>query len=153
MNFIKKHSGISLLEALISIAVLALVTTILVSAFGSFRASQGLSEAHSSVIGMIKDARARTSASSLNSNYGVHFEVDKTVLFKGNAYNPIDPSNEIYILPQFVEINSINLTGGAVDAIFTRLNGTTTASGTISLRSKNSVATYVITLESTGVVK
>lgn len=149
----KKRLGISLLEILISIAVLVLAGTILMSAFGSFRASQGLLEAHSNIIGAIKEARARTLSSNSNSNYGIHFEADKTVLFKGNSYNALDPENNIYLLPTSTEINAISLTGGAVDAVFTRLNGTTTASGTISVRSKRNGAAHIITLEPTGVVK
>lgn len=153
MDTFKKKLGISLLEILISFSVLALVSAILLYAFGNFRAAQDLSEAHSNIIGAIKEARARTLSSNANSNYGVHFETAKAVLFKGNSYNALDPENNAYILPTSTEINIISLTGGAVETVFTRLNGTTTTSGTISVRSKRNGAANIITLEPTGVVK
>lgn len=153
MDTLKKKLGISLLEILISFSVLALVSAILMYAFGNFRAAQDLSEAHSNIIGVIKEARARTLSSNANSNYGVHFEAAKAVLFKGNSYNALDSENDIYFLPVSTEINIVSLTGGAVETVFTRLNGTTTTSGTISVRAKRNGATNVITLEPTGVVK
>ena len=138
---------------LITFAVIAIVSGIFVSSFSSFRSAQDLAETQANIIGIINDARARTLASDSNSNYGVHFETAKTVLFKGNVYSAPDPSNEIYTVPGSVEISSISLTGGTVDIVFTRLNGTTAASGTISIRSKRTGSTAVITLEPTGVVK
>ena len=153
MNKTKKIFGFSLLETIITLAILAVVSTILVYAFSSFRAAQDLSEAHANIIGMIKDARARTLASDANSNYGVHFEISRAVLFKGNSYSSSDPNNDIYFLPATTELNPINLTSSAVDTVFTRLNGTTTTSGTITIRSLRNSATRVITLEPTGVVK
>ena len=153
MKGIKKNSGFTLLEMLITFAVIAIVSGIFVSSFSSFRSAQDLSETQANIIGIINGARSRTLASDSNSNYGVHFETAGAVLFKGNVYSAPDPSNKIYTVPGSVEISSISLTGGTVDTVFTRLNGTTTASGTISIRSKRTGSTAVITLEPTGVVK
>ena len=144
--------GFTLLEVLISVAILAIVGTILISAFGSFRAAEDLREAHSNIIGLLKDARARTLSSDSNSGYGVHFETLRAVLFKGVAYSSSDPLNEIYNLPGSVQISTISL-GGPVDTVFTRLLGTTTSSGTVILQSLRNSSTKVITIEPTGVVK
>ena len=141
----------TLIELLVSIFIIAVVAAIFISAFSTFRENSQLSEAHSAIIGMIKDARSRTLSSRGNSAYGVHFETAKTVLFKGDIYNPADASNEPYFLPTSVQISTINLTGGAVDTVFTRLLGTTTASGTVTISSKRDVgSTRVITILCTG---
>ena len=153
MEKTKQNFGFGLLETIITLAIITLAAAILMSAFGSFRAASDLTETHSNIIGIIKDARARTLASNSNSNYGVHFATDRSVLFKGNSYSSSDPNNDVYLLPASTEISAINLTGGAVDTVFTRLNGTTTTSGTISIRSKRNSSTRIITLEPTGVVK
>lgn len=143
--------GITLLELLIVIAVMILVSFLISGVFSSFRATNVLIEADSGVIGLLRDARSRTLAGELNSNFGVHFENTKAVLFKGDIYNASAPENEPYILPGMIEINNINLTGGATEVIFTRLFGTTTASGTVSLRSRsNTSKTRTVSIFSTG---
>ena len=146
-------SGVTLLEILISVAIIAIVATMLVGVFSAWRASGDLENARSNIIGILKDARSRTLASESNTTYGVHFETEKAALFKGNVYNSSDPANENYNLPGSIKINDISLTGGAVDTVFTRLLGTTTASGTITLESKRNQNTRLITIFATGNVE
>lgn len=148
------RNGFTLLEIILGLAVIAIISGILLSAFASFREAGQLTEAHSSIIGILKDARSRTLASKNNSNYGAHFEETKTVLFKGSAYSSSDTSNETYLLPAGIKISSVDLTGGAVDTVFTRLLGTTTASGSVTISSRhNGGQSKTITILSTGVVK
>ena len=146
-------NGFTIIESLVSVAITAIVATMLVWAFGSFREASGLSEAHSTILGILEDARARTLAAELNSAHGVHFQTDRAVLFRGNAYNAVATSNESYILPTTVQISNISL-GGPSDVLFSRFVGTTTASGTITIQSISSPAkTRTITILQTGVVK
>lgn len=142
--------GITLLEILMSIAIIAVVAAMLIGVFGGWRAGGDLEDARSNIIGILKDARSRTLASESNTSYGVHFETEKAVLFQGAAYNSSDPKNEIYSLSGSIKISSISLTGGAADTVFTRLLGTTTASGTITIESKRNQNTRVITIFATG---
>ena len=143
-----------MLEMLISFFVIAIVATILFSAFGVFRESNDLQSARETIIGLLRDARSRAIGSQDKKTYGVHFETAKAVLFKGAVYSASDPANEPYFLPVSVEISARSLTGGAVDTIFSILGGTTTASGTITLSSKrDSSKTRAITIFSTGVVE
>ena len=142
--------GVTLLEILISVAIIAIVATMLIGVFGAWRASGDLEDARSNVMGLLKDARSRTLASKNNTTYGVRFETERAVLFKGTVYSSSDPANENYNLPGSIKINDISLTGGAVDTVFTRLNGTTTASGTITLESKRNQNTRLITIFATG---
>ncbi len=144
----------TLIELLVSFLIIAVIATIFMSAFSTFRENSQLSEAHSAIISMLKDARGRTLSSQNKSNYGVHFETAKAVLFKSNVYNSADAANEPYFLPTAVKIGAITLTGGAVDTVFTRLLGTTTASGTVTISSKRSGgSTRAITILSTGNAK
>ena len=146
--------GVTLIELLVSIFIIAVVATIFMSAFSTFRENSQLTEAHSAIIGILKDARSIATSSQGKTTYGVHFETAKAVLFKGSTYSASDASNESYVLPAPVEISAISLTGGAADTIFSILGGTTTASGTVTLRSKkNTSKTRVITIFSTGTVE
>jgi len=146
-----RYRGITLLEIIVALGILAFAATMIGSVFSNFSDSGKLIEAHSGIIGMLRDAKSRTLASELSSNYGVHFQSDRVVLFRGDAYNAGDSSNEDYVLSDRVEINAIALTGGASDIIFTRLQGTTTASGTVTVRSINNLSkTRTITVLPSG---
>ncbi len=143
--------GITLVEALVALAIVAVAAALIGSVMSSFGESNKLTEADSGIIGLLRDARSRTLASEANSNYGVHFENTRAVLFQGDIYNQASPSNEAYELPSSIEIYNIALTGGVSDLVFTRLYGTTTASGTVHLRSRNDPSkTKTISVYSTG---
>ncbi|KKT42049.1 hypothetical protein A2W54_03380 [Candidatus Giovannonibacteria bacterium RIFCSPHIGHO2_02_43_13] len=146
--------GITLLEMLVAMGILIIAATMIESVFSNFSDSGKLIEAHSGLIGVLRDARSRTLASESSSNYGVHFQSDRAILFRGNTYNAADPANEAYVLSGRSEIGAIALSGGASDLIFTRLHGTTTASGTITIRSTNNPSkTRIITILPSGGVQ
>lgn len=146
--------GFTLLETIMGLFIIVVIMTMFLGAFSSFRESNDLQTAHSTIIGTLKDARGRALASENNNTYGVHFEASKAVLFRGSAYNSSDASNEPYILPPTAKISTISLTGGAVDTIFSRLGGTTTASGSVTISSKNTSARIkTITITTTGNVQ
>ncbi len=143
--------GITLLELIIALAIIALVAVLIGGVFSSFRTNNVLTTADSIVVGLLRDARGRTLASESNSNYGVHFVNTKAGVCKGDSYNAASSTNEADLLRFDREISSINLTGGASDVVFTRLYGTTTASGTITLRPKSDTSkTRDISILSTG---
>ena len=54
----------TLIELLASIFIIAILATIFMSAFSTFRENSQLSEAHSAIIGMLKDARSRAPSKS-----------------------------------------------------------------------------------------
>lgn len=144
--------GVTLLEILIALSILVLMSVFLFGAFAEFQTMSTLVEAKSEIVGMLRDARTRTLASRNNTNYGVHFEETKAVLFEGNTYNALAPSNEAYQL-RFARISAINL-GGASEIVFARLSGITSASGNIILEStRNASKTETITILATGVVQ
>ncbi len=146
--------GMTILEILISAVIIVMVISILWSALSSFRNSNDITSANATIIGVLQDARARSLASQSNTNYGVHFETTKTVLFLGNSYSSSTTTNEVYLLPGSVQISAVGLTGGAVDVVFSRLGATTTVSGTVTIASKrDSSNTKTITIFSTGVVQ
>lgn len=142
--------GITFIELLISIAIITVLVILVISGFNSFRESAQLSEAHSTILGMLHDARSRTLSGEKNTQYGMHFETNQAVLFFGASYSSGSASNEPYTLPPLSRISSINL-GGLVDVVFARLTGVASASGTITIEStSNPSKTKIITVLSSG---
>ncbi|KKU43464.1 MAG: gyrase subunit B protein [Microgenomates group bacterium GW2011_GWA1_46_7] len=90
-NILKNNNarGITLLELLVVLGVLAIVATLLTGALAEFRTTSALAEAKSEIIGILRDARSRTIASRNNMQYGVHFDLAENIvaLFEGDTYN------------------------------------------------------------------
>lgn len=146
----KVQTGITLIEILISIAIISVVVILFTSGFNSFRESAQLNEAHSAILSILRDARSRTLSGEKNTQYGVHFETNQIVLFSGSSYSSGSSLNEIYALPSLARVSSINL-GGSTDIIFARLTGSASANGTVIIESvSNPLKTKTITILSSG---
>ncbi|MBI2023222.1 prepilin-type N-terminal cleavage/methylation domain-containing protein [Candidatus Giovannonibacteria bacterium] len=145
--------GLTLLEILISLAIILIAGSILAYAFSGFRANSELSEAQAAITGMLQEARSRTLASENATTYGVHFEAERTVLFAGSSYNAADPSNKEYVLPTRVSISAINIAGGVSDIIFARLSGRASATGTMQLLTKDTAKSKTINILSAGIAE
>lgn len=145
--------GFSLLEILISIAVISVVSVLVVSGFSSFRESAQLNEAQSQILGNLRDARNRTLSSQKNTQYGVHFEASRIVLFSGSSYSAGSSLNEPHLFPPITRISSISF-GGPIDIVFARLTGAASASGTVTIESiSNTSKTKIITILSSGIAE
>ncbi len=126
------QKGISLLETLIVIAILSLFSAFSYSAFVSLNQNRILEKETSSGLSLLEEARMYTLASKAGTQYGVHFESTKTVLFAGASYNAGDSSNVTILLNPLVQINPISLTGAGAEIIFDRLTGKTAEDGTVT---------------------
>jgi prepilin-type N-terminal cleavage/methylation domain-containing protein len=126
--------GFTLIEILVSISVVVILAAIMWMGLSSFRESYELDQSADAILALLKDARTRTLASDGATQYGVHFEETKVVLFSGASYNPAG-AIDTFQLPSSIRISSVNLAGGGRDTVFARLSGATTQSGTIVLES------------------
>lgn len=125
--------GFTLIEALIAIAILGILVLIAVGTLTVFRAQVDLGTTAQQIISTMQTARTQTLASESESQYGVHFETSKYVLFKGSTYDPASTTNKEYNLTS-AEIYQINLAGGGADVIFDRVRGTTSQNGNVRIR-------------------
>ena len=145
--------GLTFLELLISIAVITVLAVMGWSGLLRYRQQAELTGSAEEGLSFLLDARTKTLASVEAAQYGVHFESDRMVSFRGATYLFGDPNNRITVLPARVEISSISLNGGGSDVVFERLTGITGQSGTLTFRLKADTAqTRMITVLSTGIV-
>lgn len=146
--------GITALELLMTVAIMAILAAIIVSPFAQFRNSKVLDTAGENALSILTKARGNTLSSKNSYQYGVHFESSQMVLFRGATYSSSDPNNEAVILDNALEISSIYLAGGVSDAVlFDRLTGKTSQDGTVVIWVKSDTSkTRTITINATGVV-
>ncbi|MDD4989394.1 MAG: prepilin-type N-terminal cleavage/methylation domain-containing protein [Candidatus Pacebacteria bacterium] len=127
------QKGFSILEFLVVIAIFAIIASLTFTSFASLRQSKNLDTEALSLLSLLEKARADTLGSQGASQYGVHFETTKAVLFIGAAYVSGNSSNITMTINPLMQISSISLTGGGSDIVFDRLSGKTAQSGTIIL--------------------
>ena len=137
--------GFTVIEILISVAVIAIIVLIIVSGLASFRRSADLNHAADGVLAQLREARRRTVESRDASQWGVHTESSRTTLFKGTTYSPGAADNEVFTLP-----NTVTASGPA-DVVFKRISGDTDNAGTLTLTLGSS--TKVITIRSSGLIE
>lgn len=145
-----KTKGISVIEMLIVVAVIGILLAVVLPQFSGVKNAQVLNSAAQDVVSTLNKARSQTLASLDSSEYGVHFQSDKIVLFKGTSYSSSNSNNENVNMISPATISNINLTGGASNIYFSRLTGSPSASGTVTI--SVGAKTKAITVFSTGIV-
>lgn len=149
--YIKMNRGVTLIELVVVFGAIAILATITFSALAPLRDATTLNSVAEQGISLLNEARSKTLSSLAGSQYGVHFETTKMVLFRGTAYNSFDPENSVVTIPVAVTISSVALNGGGVDVLFKRLTGSTDTHGSITFRLTNNPAkTRIINITAAG---
>ncbi|MBI4992268.1 MAG: prepilin-type N-terminal cleavage/methylation domain-containing protein [Candidatus Harrisonbacteria bacterium] len=148
----KKQNGFTVVEVLIAIAVVSVLASLSVAYFNSFLARNELQNESLKVVDSLRRARGQSMARQEDSQWGVHFESNKYVLFKGSSYSAADSYNEEITLPDVLTISTINLNGGGSDVVFNKITGETLNFGTTTIQndlneSKNIVINSYGTIE------
>ena len=149
----QKKSGLTLVEFLISLAILALIIGIVMSTFTEYRKNQSLQKDTETVMEVLGQARNQSLSSQDASQYGVHIASDKITLFTGSTYSSGEPLNQYFPLVSTDTIVTINLLGGGSDVVFKRLSGETSQSGTVVMSSPSISKTKTITIYGTGLIE
>jgi Tfp pilus assembly protein FimT len=147
----KTERGISALEILVVLAILGIIFAIVIPQFSKGREQAVLKSAVADTLSSIDKARAETLGSLDSSSYGVHFELDKVIIFKGTVYSPGDSHNEIVDIVAPATISNVTLngiSGTSGEFYFNRLSGVPSKTGTLTLSSVS--YSKIITVSATG---
>ncbi len=142
--------GFSFVEVMLVLAIITIMIFIIAPSLRKMKENQILKTTLSEVISAINKAKSQSISSVNSSEYGIHFQSDKIVLFKGTTYSSGSASNENIILTTPATISSITFTGGATDLYFDRLSGAPNKTGTITVMVSSS--SRIITISATGTV-
>lgn len=146
------RKGISLVEILAATAIFLILAVIAVNTLSLFRKNSDLNFSAERVVSLLTEARAKTLASRDASQYGVHFESSRMVLFRGASFTDGNPSNDEFLFPGTIELSSILLNGGGGNVLFSRLTGETSQYGTLTLRLRQDFSqTKMIDIKTTGI--
>lgn len=128
------QQGLTIIETVIVISILLVLISVVLPEFSQMRERQVLNNATSDALSLINKARSQTLASLDSSIYGVRFEADQIILFKGQEFFPSATDNEIITIINPASIVNVTLDSVSKDSgeiYFNRLNGLPSATGAI----------------------
>ena len=151
-NFYNK--GITVIELLIVFAVIGILVTITLPQFSKIRENQVLKTAVNDILSSLDKARTNTLASVNSDSYGVHFQSDQIIIFKGTSFTSGAAGNEVVNIVTPASITNVTLggvSGVSGDIYFNRLSGSpsTIDNNTITVSTTN--YSRIITISATGV--
>lgn len=143
--------GISAIELLIVLGIIVILAAIIIPQFGSTRQNQLLKSATIDILSTLDKARSQTLASVNSSEYGVHFQSDRVIIFTGTTYSSGAGSNETINIIAPASITNVTFGGvssSSGDIYFNRISGAPSTTGTITV--SNNAQTKTITISATG---
>ncbi|MFA6524559.1 MAG: hypothetical protein WC264_03310 [Candidatus Paceibacterota bacterium] len=148
MPKIFNQKGLTIIEILFVIGIIVIIFMVVIPSFGRFRQVQTLKTTSEDVLSALDKARSNALTSIDSSEYGIHFQSDKIVIFKGTVYSSLDPNNENINIISPATISNINIFGGGSEIYFNRLSGTPDKTGMITVSVISS--SKIITISATG---
>ena len=146
------EKGFTLIEVLITSAIVVLAGAATLSSFVNSRNVRDLSNTGSEVLSVTRQAQAKTLAGEDNTTWGARLESSRYIIFRGVSYAGAT-FTQIFILPSSIEIANINLVGGGQEVIFKKLTGRTDQTGTFDIRVKGTGGSvFSVTVDSSGKV-
>ncbi len=148
----KKTAGLSLIELVITVALIGALSAIVAVSFHQFQRQQIQKSTVDTIISMLDSARANTLSARNLSQFGVHFSSSAVVSFEGGSYVSGAAGNATYTLDTRATLGSISLNGGGTDVIFSRLTGDTNNYGTLNVIVTGLSPNKTLTISGTGIV-
>lgn len=152
MNHYKQ--GMTAIEILVVVVVLGIIFSITLPQFSKMRENQVLKNAVSDILSVVNKAQSKTLASEDSSSYGVHFESDKVIIFKGVSFVVGNVNNEIINIVSPANISNVTINGASGtsgDIYFNRLSGSLNNTGINTVTVSTPAVSKIITIYSTGV--
>lgn len=145
------QKGFTVIEILVVLALGALLTGFVVSSFSKVNEHEVLNTNSDLIVSILNEARSMTLSSVGDTGYGVHFDTDQVVLFRGTSYSSVSATNVPTALNSRVAMRNISFGGGS-NVVFNRLTGATAQAGTLQIYLKNASTTYkTISVSATGI--
>lgn len=143
----RNQSGFTLLEVLLSVAILAILGALSMPVYQSFLVRNDLSNTVAATASTLRRAEQYASGSKSDSTWGVKVQSNLVTLFKGSSYASRDTSfDETVTLP-----GTITASGALSEVYFSKLTAVPSTTGSFTLTSSTN-DTRTVTLNAEGLV-
>lgn len=144
--------GFSIIETILTLAILAIVSVASVVSFRNLRGSSNLSAAADFIEANLEKSRLSTLAQEDGGGYSVKLNTNELVWFKGQTYNPSDPSNRVLGLPAGTQVSSVSLENSGSAVSFNHLTGTTSPGDIVISLAADPAKTATVYINRSGAV-
>jgi len=142
----KKNFGFTLIEVLLSVALLAVLAGFSLPVYRALQVRNDLDIATNTVVQSLYRAQVLSQAVSSDASWGVYVGVGEIVIFQGDSYVTRDDIwDEVFDLPTDITPS------GLAAVVFDRFTGDTQTTGSVILNS-NTNETKTITINNKGMV-
>jgi prepilin-type N-terminal cleavage/methylation domain-containing protein len=141
---VKKSAGFTLIEIILSLALISILVSIGMPIYQSFQTRNDLDVAAVEIVQTARRAQVLAQASDGDSSWGIFFQPDTLTLFKGTSSTTRDASFD-----ENFEISPAITPTGLSQIVFTKFSGETSDIGVITLTSSTN-ETRTITINKKG---
>jgi len=147
------QKGITAVEILIVVSILGILVLIVLPQFSKIKENQVIKNTIGDITSALHNAQSQSLASVNSSEYGVHFQTDRVIIFTGKVFSSEAGDNKIIDIISPTSISNVTLGGvsaGTGELYFERLSGIPSKTGTITI--STSSVSKIITISVTGAV-
>ena len=152
-RIVGSRRGVTVIEVLIVLFIIGVLISLVLPEFSKIKENQVLKNGLGNILSSINKARGATLSSLNSSEYGVHFESDKVIIFKGKVFSAGVSDNETILITSPASITNVTLggvSGTSGDMYFNRLSGAPNTTGTLTIGTNS--YSKIITISATGAV-
>lgn len=142
----KQQSGFTLLEVMLSVAIIAVLSGLSLPLYESFVRRNDLDLTTQTIVAAIRRAETYARANNGDSLWGVSFQAGTVTLYKGASYaTRTSGFDEAIALPGLVTISGLS------DINFSKLSAAPSSTGTVTLTSSTNDS-RILTINAKGMV-
>lgn len=123
------RKGISVVEIMITIAILAGLSSVVIFSFSDINKKQALNKSVENVLSIFNEMRSKAMSSQDFSDYGIKLSTSSTISFKGSDFDSGTDMKE-YLVSDIVSFG-YSISSSSSEIIFKKVTGETEQSGTL----------------------
>ena len=147
------QKGMTLVEVLAVVAIIGILVAVTLPQFSKIKENQVLKNTVVDVTSVLHSAQSQSLASINSSEYGVHFQSDRVIIFTGKVFSTGAGDNKTVNIISPASISNVTFLGISStmgDIYFERLSGAPSKTGTITVSTTS--FSKIITISATGAV-